>query len=445
MADLNTISAQLDKAIADFKTQSEQIAELEKQGKSVAEMKASMDRCNDEISNLTAKLEQARAEAEERSDELEARWERMAHQGALGGKDEKAANARAFFAAVYDKPASEVTPDVDAYNEYCKAFANFVRRGPDAIASGMRAALSVGSDPDGGYWVPAEMDSRIVERLFKTSPMRQVASVMTIGSDALEFPNDTNDATLGGWVGETASRAESATPQVGKQRIEVHEHYAQPKVTQKLLDDGVIDVEGWLSRKIGSKFIRTENNAFVTGDGVSKPRGFLDYTTAATADASRTWGTLEHVASGASGAFAKWSGTGADDFGPFEDLIAALNPEYIQGSAFAMNSLTFANVRKMRDVDGRPFWDRSLRDGFTFELAGFPVVIMEDMPNIGADSLSIAFGNWSEAYQIVDRFGTRILRDPFTEKPYVKFYSTRRVGGAVRNFDALKFLKFAAS
>lgn len=443
--DINKISQQLNAAIEDFKSLNDRMTELEKKGEGTTDISQSIDKAVADITALNQKLEEARNAQAERQDELEEQLNRMAINGQAGTRDELRASATQFYAAVNNTPIHEAEPNVDEYKVYCKAFASMCRRGPDGIGSEMRAALSVGSDPDGGYWVPAEMDNRVVERLYRTSPMRQFAEVIQIGTDAYEFVNDSNDATLGGWVGETASRSDTATPQVGKQRIEAHEHFAQPKATQKVLDDAMFNVEGWLSNKIGSKFGRTENASFVTGNGVAKPKGFLDYTASTTDDASRTWGTLQYVVSGASGGFQKYSGTAADDWGPFADIIAKLHPEYLPGAVFGMSSTTLATVMKLRDTEGRPFWDRSLRDGFTFEVAGFPVAVMEDMPTIAADSYSIAFGNFRDGYLIVDRFGTRVLRDPYTDKPFIKFYSTRRTGGDVQNFDAIKLMKFGTS
>jgi HK97 family phage major capsid protein len=259
---------------------------------------------------------------------------------------------------------------------------------------------------------------------------------LTIGSDRLEGMNDLDEADAG-WVGETGTRSDTDTPQVGKYEIPVHEMYAMPRATQKLLDDAAIDVEAWLAGKVADKLARTENAAFVTGNGVSKPRGFTAYTTAATADGSRTWGQLEHVLSGASGDFAA-----ADPADKLFDVEAAMKPALLAGARWVTRRSVIAKVRKFKSTDDQYLWQPGLQAGAPASLIGYPITLAEDMPALAEDSLSMALGNFAEGYQIVDRLGVRVLRDPFTAKPYVRFYTTKRTGGAVVNFDAIKFLKF---
>ena len=269
--------------------------------------------------------------------------------------------------------------------------------------------------------------------------MRAIASVMTITADAVEGMLDLGEPAAG-WVAEVEARAETATPQVGLWRIPVHELYAEPRVSQKLLDDASFDVESWLAQKVAEKFGRSENAAFVAGGGVGMPRGFTTYATAATADASRPWGTLQHVPTGTSGAFAA-SNPGDVLIG----LTYALKAGFRAGARFVMARATAAEVRKLKDTSsGQYLWQPGLAAGSPASLLGYPVVEAEDMPAIGANSLSIAFGNFREGYAVVDRQGIRTLRDPYTAKPQVKFYTTKRVGGDVLDFDAIKLLKFGA-
>jgi HK97 family phage major capsid protein len=295
-------------------------------------------------------------------------------------------------------------------------------------------ALSVGSDPDGGYTVTPDMSGRIVEKIFETSPMRQVASVQAINSDALEGLYDLDEASSG-WVSETGSRTATNTPNLAQYRIPTHEQYALAQTTQKLIDDSSLNIEAWLSGKVQDKFARTENAAFVNGDGSGKPRGFLTYGAGTTLP-----GTIEQKPTGASGAFAG-SGAGGDTF---YDMVYALKAGYRNGARWAMNRSTIAAVRKIKDSDGNYVWQMGLAAGQPSTLAGYPIVDMEDMPDIGADSLSIAFANWGEAYQIVDRLGTRILRDPYSNKPYIQLYVYKRTGGDVLNFEAIKLMKFGS-
>ena len=336
------------------------------------------------------------------------------------------------------------------YRAYNGALSKYIRRGESrlleddkrALAFGEAKALSVGVQGEGGYWVTPEMSDRIIRRSFETSPMRSIASVVTIGTDAIEFPTDTNDAVTGGWVGEKDARAETATPQIGLIRIPVHEQFANPRATQKLLDDAAFPVEDWLADKIADKLVRDENVAFVTGNGVAKPRGFLDYGADAltTNDSSRAWGILQYTPS------TNASGFAATD--PGDDLITLLyklKAVYRAGASWLMNRATAAEVRKFKDGQGNYLWQTSFQAGQPDRLLGYPVVEGEDMPDVAASNFPIAFGNFREGYQIVDRQGVRVLRDPFSAKPFVQFYTTKRAGGDVTDFDAIKLFKIATT
>ena len=328
--------------------------------------------------------------------------------------------------------------------EYRQKLNGYIRRGDEAgLRELERRALSVGSDPDGGYTVEADKNGRVVSRIYETSPMRQHASVVSISTDALEGLIDNGEASAS-WVGETGSRSETNTPQLGTWRIPVHELYAKPKATQKLLDDSMVDIEGWLLGKIADQFARTQNTAFVTGNGVAKPRGFASYTTAATADASRAWGAFEHVATGSNGSF----GTDPTGVDKLLGIKHKLNPAYLGNAKWFMNRTTLAELRTLTDASANggyvfvPDWSGQTPG----TILGNPIALFEDMATYTTtDALAVAFGDMREAYQIVDRIGVRVLRDPYSSKPYVEFYATTRVGGDVVNFNALKFLKFGTS
>ncbi len=326
---------------------------------------------------------------------------------------------------------------VDAYRNYRTALRNYIRKNNAGSNVEEIKALSAGSDPDGGFAVTPDMSGRIAALVRDTSPMRQVANVITIGTDALEGIHDLNEATSG-WVGETEARSETAAPKIGEYRIPVHEQYAEPRATQKLLDDAMFNVEEWLAGKIAERLARMENDAFVNGNGVRKPRGFLTY--AAGTPSSSGFSVIEQIPTGGSGAFAS-----ADPGDALITLVYSLKSAYRANANFMMKRSTLAEVRKLKDGDDNYLWqpDFQMKQGGT--LLGFNVVEAEDMPTIGANSLSVAFGDFNAGYQIVDRQGVRILRDSFTAKPYVKFYTTKRVGGDVVNFEAIKLLKFANS
>ena len=322
----------------------------------------------------------------------------------------------------------------DDLKAYKSAFDAYLRKDDRVLDAVQTKALSVGSDPDGGYVVHPDMSGRIVTKEFETSVIRAFANIQNISTDALEGIFDL-DESAAVWVGETAARAETNTPQLGAWRIPVHEIAANPAATQKLLDDAEINMETWLANKVGEAMGRAENTASVTGDGVGKWRGFLTY-----ANGTTLPGTIEQSATGVSGGFAA-SGAGVDIF---YTVVGKTKARYRANASWAMNRTTVAAVRKLKDSDGAYIWQPSAQAGIPDRLAGYPIAPFEDMPDIAADSLSIAFADFREAYQIVDRSGIRVLRDPYTNKPYVHFYTVKRSGGDVVNFEAIKLIKFGS-
>jgi HK97 family phage major capsid protein len=317
----------------------------------------------------------------------------------------------------------------ESNSEYTKAFRNYLRKGMEGGLENLQTkALSVSSDPDGGYLVTPHMSSKIVQAIFETSPMRQLASVETISSDALELIDD-HDQAAAGWTSETGAITETSTPTLAKRNIPTHELYAQPKATQKLVDDAAIDIESWLSGKIADIFSRKENTAFISGSGVGQPRGILTYAS------GTNWGQIQQVNSGSSGAVT------AD---AIISLFYALKDSYSKRANFLMNRTVVQSIRLLKQATTNQYmWQPGLAAGAPDTLMGVPVHMASDMPIAASNSLSIAVGDFQSAYQIVDRHGISILRDPFTEKPFVKFYATKRVGGDVVNFEAIKLMKLA--
>jgi HK97 family phage major capsid protein len=404
--ELKALSTELQKTVADFRTYVEkEIGEIKAKGHSDPETKESLEKANIRIDELEAMLKRASTMAED-----------TAHKD--GGV--------------------RLTENQKAYKNALEAY---MRKGrTDGLDDLHQKAMSVASDPDGGYLVTPDSSGRVIERIRDTTPMRQIANVQTISTDALEGPIDRDEASFG-WVGEAGTRSETNTPQVGMWRIPTHEMYAMPKATQKLLDDAAVDVGAWLERKIADKLARGANDAYVNGDGVQKPRGFATYTTAATADSSRTWGQLEHIVTGANGDFGTAPG-GAQD--KLIDLVTALNPGYRNGARWLAPRAVVGKIRKFKEATTNAYiWQPGLTAGQPSTILGYPLTESEDMPALATNSLSLAFGNFQEGYQIVDRIGIRILRDPYTAKPFILFYATARTGGAVVNFDAIKFLKFS--
>lgn len=324
---------------------------------------------------------------------------------------------------------------------YKNAFLKYVTKGNETdVASFDTKALEVINQGEGGFMVPPEIAERIVVRQYDTTPLRQIASVMSITSDAVEMLRDTADVTAQ-WISELGVPTDTADGGLGRIRIPVHELYAQPKATQKLLDDAVINVEEWLINKVASKFSRAENTAFVVGDGIGQPRGFTTYSAQAVDDNSRNWGVLQYVPTGAAGAFA--SSNPADCL---FDLMHKLRVGYHPDAYWIMPRAVADMIRKFKENTTQAYiWQPGLQQGRPSTLLGFPIVLGEDMPAVSNGSFSLAFGNFKEGYTIVDRLGFRILRDPYTGAPFIKFRCIKRTGGDVVNFEAIKLLSFSVS
>lgn len=338
----------------------------------------------------------------------------------------------------FGRPALSAAASEEAPHQ--KAFAAYVRTGDDDGLRGLvleGKAMNTTVAAEGGYLVDPQTSETIRSVLRSTASIRQIASVVNVEATSFDVLIDRSD--LGsGWATETAALTETATPQIERISIPLFELAAMPKASQRLLDDSAFDIEGWLAGRIAEKFARAEAAAFVSGDGVDKPKGFLAHEKVA--NAAWAWGKLGYVATGANGDFAASNQADA-----IVDLVYALNAEYRANASFVMNSKTAGAVRKMKDADGRFLWSDGLAAGEPARLMGYPVLIAEDMPDIAAGSYAIAFGDFSAGYTVAERPDLRILRDPFSAKPHVLFYASKRVGGDVSDFAAIKLLKFAAS
>ncbi|PPC84963.1 MAG: phage major capsid protein [Hyphomicrobium sp.] len=318
------------------------------------------------------------------------------------------------------------------------AFETYVRKGDTGRMTRLEEkALSVGSGPDGGYLVPAETEAAVNRALKAISPIRAIAGVRQVSGSVYKRPFATSGAVTG-WAGETAARPQTATPVLEELQFPTMELYAMPAASSAILDDAIVNIDEWLAEEVRIAFAEQEGTAFVTGDGVNKPKGFITYPTVA--NASWSWGNLGFIATGVAGGFAA---THPGD--KLLDLVYAAKAAYRANGTFVMNRSTQSAVRKLKDGQGNYLWQPSNGPGEQPTLLGYPVAECEDMPNIATDSLSIAFGDFQRGYLIVDRAGIRVLRDPYSAKPYVLFYTTKRVGGGVQDFDAIKLLKFSAS
>ncbi len=336
------------------------------------------------------------------------------------------------------RPALSMAADIEA--PHLKAFDVYLRNGDDDGLRGLvldGKAMSTAVAADGGYLVDPQTAATIRSALTATASIRAIANVVTVEATSYDVLIDHTDVGTG-WASETAAMAETATPQIERISIALNELSAMPKASQRLLDDSAFDIEGWLASRIADKFARSEAQAFISGDGVDKPKGFLAHPNVA--EASWTWGNLGYVATGNDGDFAA---TNASD--AIVDLVYALSAEYRANGSFVMNSKTAGAVRKMKDADGRFLWADGLQAGEPARLMGYPVLVAEDMPDIASGACAVAFGDFASGYTIAERPDLRVLRDPFSAKPYVLFYASKRVGGDVSDFSAIKLLKFSAA
>jgi HK97 family phage major capsid protein len=434
ITDIKTVLENYGRAFEEFKKTNDELIKAKADGKAIGDIEA-------KLAKITTDMDQL-AEIKTQFDEVVKKINRPNFgEKDAGDLELETKSFNSYRKGLHNSPVADIS--AEQYTEYKKAFWTFIRKGSvELLSDAERKAMSAGTDPDGGYLLPTPTVGAMAKRIYELSNIRQIANVMSISTDALEGINDLDEAACG-WVGETSARPDTGTPQVGKYRIEAHEMYAQPKATQKLLDDSLVDVEAWLAGKVADKMARTEGAAFITGDGVSKPRGFTTYTTAATADSARAWGTMEHIKTGVNGDFA--ASNPADIL---FDLLQAFKPAYLDSDAtWVTRREVLAKIRKFKITGSGTtdyLWQPGLQAGVPDRLLGFPITMAQDMPTLGTGSLSLALGDFKDGYQIVDRMGARVLRDPFTDKPYVKFYTTRRVGGAVVNFEAIKFVNFSA-
>lgn len=322
-------------------------------------------------------------------------------------------------------------------SEHKAAFNLYVRSGEVGGLKRLESkALSAGSGPDGGYLAPSEVETEILRRLTTISPIRSIASVRTISSGTYKKAFSTT-GPASGWVAEAGARAQTASQTLAELSFPAMELYAQPAATQTLLDDIVVDVDRWIAEEVEQAFAAQEGAAFITGDGIAKPKGFLAESTVA--NNAWTWGNLGFISTGLAGAF-----PASNPSDVLVDLVYALKSGYRQNACFVMNRKTQSAIRKFKDSTGNYLWQPPASIGQPATLMGFPVKEAEEMPDAAANSLSVAFGDFQRGYLVVDRAGVRVLRDPYSAKPYVLFYTTKRVGGGVQDYDAIKLLKFAA-
>lgn len=393
----------LGRSFEEFKKTNDDLLKAKADGKAIADVEAKLAKINDDI----AKFSELKAA-------LDAIEKKLNRPGAAGETDPTKAEHKA-------------------------AFGKFLRKGiDDGLGELQQKAYNITTDADGGYAVPEELDRDILELMRDISPMREVCNVITVGSsDYKKLAN--KGGTTGGWVDEDDARAATNSSQLAILTPFMGEVYAYPQATQQMLDDVFFNAEQFIEGECAATFAEMEGAAFTTGDGSKKPKGFLAYNTAATADGARAFGTLQHIVSGAA---ADWAASNPQD--KLLDVVYALKKGYRNNARWMTSKAMLADVRKLKDVDGNYIWRPGLEAGQPDTLLGYGIAENEDMPAKAANALSIAFGDFKRGYTIVDRIGTRILRDPYTNKPFVGFYVTKRVGGFLADSNAIKLFKFSA-
>ncbi|MDF4005313.1 phage major capsid protein [Luteibacter sp. PPL552] len=389
--DVKALVEALNKAFADFKSEhTQQLADI-KQGQADALQALKVDKINADIDRLQKAVDEANT--------------RIVSAQLGAGQD-----------PVKDR-------------EYTDAFRAHFTKGE------VQASLNKGTAPEGGYLAPIEWDRTIADKLVLVSPMRQIATVQTIsGAGFTKLFNQRG--TSSGWVGETDQRPPTNTPTFAPMTYTPGEIYANPAATQQLLDDAEVDLEAWLANEVETEFAYQEGVAFIAGDGVNKPTGILTYVEGATNAAKHPFGAIKAVSSGAVGTIASDS---------IIDLIYSLPSVYTANARFLLNRNSQASIRKLKDGQGNYLWQPSYVAGQPATIAGYPVSEVPDMPNVAANSVPLLFGDFKRGYLIVDRTGVRVLRDPYTNKPFVQFYTTKRVGGGLLDPQPLRALKVASA
>jgi HK97 family phage major capsid protein len=400
LKDITKLLTEQGQAFEEFKKANDQRLQAKADGKAVGDFEAKLGKLNDVMDAIKEQVKEI---------------EKKAGRPGTGGGDVDPARA-----------------------EHKQAFGQFLRKGDDdGLAALQKKAYNITTDADGGYAVPEDLDRDILSQLVDVSPIREIANVRTVStSDYKKLVNV--HGTASGWVDEDDARTGTAGSSMAQVTPFMGELYAYPQATQQMLDDVFFNAEQFIIDECATEFARAEGAAFVSGDGVKKPKGFLSYATAATADGSRAFGTLEHLVTGVAGG---WAASNPSDI--LITLVHKLKAGLRANARWVMNKSLLAEIRTFKNVDGDYIWRPGLEAGQPDRLLGYAVTEAEDMPAKAASSLSIAFGDFRRGYTIVDRIGTRILRDPYTNKPYVGFYVTKRVGGMVVDSQAIKLLKFA--
>ena len=389
-SDPKAILAELAKTVAEMRAEND----LALKGKADVVALEKVDRINDQVGKLQAAM-----------DDFAIKMAALKLDGGAG---------------IGDMPATSP--------EAMQAFKAHMRRGE------VSAALSKSTDAEGGYLAPVEWDRTIINKLKQISMIRQNARVISIS--VAGFRKLFNDRAVGsGWVGETASRPATSTPTIGSLDFAPGELYANPAISQQLLEDAAVNLEDWLGSEVQTEFARQEGIAFLSGDGTNKPYGILTYVTGAANAARHPWGAIPVVNSGAAAAL---TGDG------FISLMYDLPSDFAANAKLYINRGSLGAARKLKDGQGNYLWQPAYIAGEPQTLNGAPIVEVPGMPAVAANAIAALYGDMDATYLVVDRVGISVLRDPFTNKPFVHFYTVKRVGGGVYNPEPMRALKIAA-
>ena len=380
---------------------------------------------------------------QKRMDELDVAMQRVGKMGGSDGPEgDEFKAAEAFTITVMGRKGvkidghgiDESQVDLKGYLEYRKAFSDYLHMGgsftDQAMSPAMAKALTIGTDPEGGVLVPPDMSARVIERIRESDPIRALATVETIGGTSFEILEDLDEAG-DGWADERTVNDPTDTPKFRKVAIPTHFQEARPLASQQSLDDPTRNLEQWLNRKVSRKFSRSEAAAFVSGDGVARPKGFLTYDSTSS---EFEFNKIQQVAMGAAAALTTDG---------YIDVKYSMVEDMMELGTWLMNRSTVASTMKLKDGDGQYIWRAGLQPGQPSTILALPLRMSTTMPVVAANALSIVLAAWRDAYTIVDRQGITVQRDPFTQKPFVEFYTRRRIGGGVVNFQAMKIGKIS--
>jgi HK97 family phage major capsid protein len=432
MPELKALIESMQKGFEDFKkTNDERLGKMAK-GEVVSDFEAKLAKMNDEMTALGKDIKEVTLKAQrpsvsaEKADQVEAEL--------------KSFNLRAKAAAM--EAGKSFTPlTAEQYGEYKATWANYLRKGLEGLSEAEKKTVNVGTSTQGGFLADHEMEAGIDRVVQRYSAIRQVARVIPIGSASYKKLVKTSGTSGASRGGENTTPSNGTSPGWVELEFKPGTYVSEQRITSEALEDVMQDIGADLEMEMGIEFAEMEGADFISGAGINGPRGFTDYENVA--NASYAWGKVGYVASGHA---SSWAAANPSDY--LIDLVHALKRQYRAGASFVMNDATLGSIRKLKDGQGNYLWGmtkESFMSGAVGTLLGYSVVTDDFMADIGANAYPIAFGDFKQAYYVIERKGIAILRDPATAFPHVRFLARRRVGGGIAKFEALKLFKIATS